>query len=133
MNKYLAAYLAAAVVMLALDMLWLGVIAKSTYQQAIGHLMAEKPNLVAAGVFYALYPAGVVLFALVVPAEGTAWGRTMFVGALFGFFAYATYDLTNLATLKNWPVSLTLVDVLWGTVLSAASAVAGKAAMDWAG
>jgi uncharacterized membrane protein len=133
MNKYLAAYLAAAVVMVALDMLWLGVIAKSTYQQAIGHLMAEKPNLVAAGVFYALYPAGVVLFALALPAEGTAWGRTVLVGALFGFFAYATYDLTNLATLKNWPVSLTLVDVLWGTVLSAASAAAGRAAMDWAG
>jgi len=132
MNKYIAAYLAAALVMVVLDMLWLGVVAKTTYQQAIGHLMADQPKVLAAIVFYALYALGLVVFALVPQAEDAAWGRTVFTGALFGFFAYATYDLSNLATLRNWPIRLTLMDMAWGTALSAAAAGAGKAAMNWA-
>lgn len=131
MNKYFAAYLATVLVMVALDMLWLGVVAKTTYQQAIGHLMAEKPKLVAAVVFYALYPLGLLVFAMAPQAEDAAWGRTVSMGALFGFFAYATYDLSNLATLRDWPMRLTLVDMAWGTALSAAAAGAGKAAMNW--
>ncbi|MBC7941915.1 MAG: DUF2177 family protein [Chitinophagaceae bacterium] len=132
MNKYVAGYLAALVVMVALDMLWLGVIAKSTYQQGIGHLMADKPNLFAAAVFYALYSVGVLIFVLVPQEDAGTWGRTLLMGALFGFFAYATYDLSNLATLRNWPVSLTLIDLVWGSFLTAAVACGGKAAMDWA-
>jgi len=132
MNKYLAGYVVAAAVLVALDMLWLGVVARSTYQQAIGHLMAERPSIVAAVVFYALYPAGLVVFVLLPQASDPAWGRTLLMGALFGFFAYATYDLTNLATLKDWPVHLTLIDMAWGSLLSALAAVAGKAALNWA-
>jgi uncharacterized membrane protein len=132
MNKYLAAYLATALVMVALDMLWLGVVAKTTYQQAIGHLMAERPRVVAAVVFYALYALGLLVFAMAPQAEDAAWGRTVSMGALFGFFAYATYDLSNLATLRDWPIRLTLVDMAWGTALSATAAGAGKAAMNWA-
>jgi len=132
MNKYLAAYLAIAVVMVALDLLWLGVIAKPMYQQAIGHLMAERPDVPAALAFYALYPAGLLIFALAPHGADPTWNRTILLGALFGFFAYATYDLSNLATLRNWPIRLTVVDMLWGTVLSALSAGAGKAAMNWA-
>jgi uncharacterized membrane protein len=132
MNKYLAAYLAAVSVMVALDMLWLGVVARQTYQQAIGHLMAESPRIVAAIVFYVVYAVGLLVFAVVPQAEDPGWGRTLLMGALFGFFAYATYDLTNLATLKGWPIRLTLLDMAWGTALSAASAAAGKLAMNWA-
>jgi uncharacterized membrane protein len=132
MNSCVAGYLAAAFVMVALDMVWLGVVAKTTYQQAIGHLMAEQPKILAAIVFYTLYPLGLMVFALVPQAEHADWGRTVFTGALFGFFAYATYDLSNLATLRNWPISLTLIDMAWGTALSAAAAGAGKAAMNWA-
>jgi uncharacterized membrane protein len=132
MNKQLAGYLAAVVVIVALDMVWLGLIAKSMYQQAIGHLMAEQPKLLAALVFYVLYPAGLMIFAVMPHAEDPAWAKTVLMGALFGFFAYATYDLSNLATLRNWPVGLTLIDMAWGTLLSAAAAASGKGALSWA-
>jgi uncharacterized membrane protein len=130
MNKYLAGYAAIAVLMLTLDALWLGLVAKAAYQSGIGHLMAEKPDLVAAGLFYLLFPAGLVIFVLAPQAQDTDWARTVLMGALFGFFAYATYDLSNLATLRDWPLRLSLLDLAWGTVISATCAVAGKAAMN---
>lgn len=130
MGKYFATYAATFGVMVVLDMIWLGVVAKSFYQDGIGHLMAERPIVWVAVVFYVIYAIGLVLFA-VVPTEAAAgYGKTALYGALFGFFAYATYDLTNLATLKNWPVGLALLDMAWGTGVSAVSAVAGKAALD---
>lgn len=132
MNKYLAAYAGTAVVMVALDMLWLGVIAKTMYQQGIGHLMADKPNIGVAVGFYLLYALGVVIFAVSPQHGGSSWGTTLVMGALFGFFAYATYDLTNLATLRDWPLRLSLIDMAWGTLVSAAAAAGGKAALDWA-
>lgn len=132
MNKYVAGFAAAAVLMVALDMLWLGVLAKSIYQNAIGHLMADKPNIAAALVFYVVYPIGLVVFVLAPYADDLQWGHTLLMGALFGFFAYATYDLSNLATLRSWPVTLTLIDLCWGTALSAVMACAGKVAMNWA-
>ena len=137
MLNYFVAYTATALVMLSLDAVWLAVIAKSFYRDGIGHLMADQPNLVAGGVFYLLYPAGVVLFA-VVPAAWSGglaapvdvpWQRAVLAGALFGFFAYATYDLSNLATLRDWPLRLTLVDIAWGTALTAAAAAAGRWAL----
>jgi len=135
MNKYLAAYAGTAVVMVLLDLLWLGVIAKPLYQQGIGHLMADKPDIAVAVLFYALYAAGIVIFA-VTPLSGSSggsgWGMTLGMGALFGFFAYATYDLTNLATLRDWPLRLSLIDLAWGTFVSATSAAGGKVALDWA-
>ncbi len=134
MLKYLAAYGAIAIVMLAVDFVWLGFLAKSFYRDNIGHLMADPPNLVAAGVFYLLYPLGVLLFAVApAPWSGTLdllpWPRVVLTGALFGFFCYATYDLTNLATLRDWPLRLVLVDVAWGTALTAAAAAAGRWAL----
>lgn len=130
MNKYAAGYIAAAVVMLAIDMVWLGVVAKPMYQNGIGHLMAEKPMLGAAIAFYLLYPLGLMVFAVAQDTD-PALGKAAMLGALFGFFAYATYDLSNLATLKNWPISLTLIDIAWGSLLSAVSAAAAKAAWNW--
>ena len=131
MNKYLLAYLGVAVVMIALDMLWLGVVAKTMYQQGIGHLMAEKPNVPVAAAFYAVFALGIVVFAVMPQTGGADWGKTITMAALFGFFAYATYDLTNLATLRDWPVHLTVIDIAWGVCVSAISAAGGKAAMDW--
>lgn len=132
MNKYVAGYLAGVAVLLALDMLWLGVIAKAMYQQSIGHLMAAQPRLAAAAAFYLLYALGLVVFAMAPQGEDVSWTRAMLMGALFGFFAYATYDLSNLATLRDWPLSLSLVDIAWGTALSALSAGVGRLAMNWA-
>ncbi len=132
MNKHLAGYLAAAFVLVALDMLWLGLIATTMYRQGIGHLMAEEPRLPAALAFYVLYAAGLTIFAVMPQVEDPTWGKTVSMGALFGFFAYATYDLSNLATLRNWPVGLSLIDMGWGTLLSAAAAAAGRAAFTWA-
>ena len=129
MNKYLAAYAGTALVMLVLDLLWLGVVATPLYQQGIGHLMADEPLIAAAVVFYALYPVGIVIFAVSPQTGGSSWGRTLAMAALFGFFAYATYDLTNLATLRDWPLRLALIDMAWGTFVSAASAAGGKAAL----
>ena len=132
MNKYIAAYAGTAIVMVALDMLWLGIIAKPLYQQGIGHLMADKPNVGVAVGFYLLYALGVVIFAVSPQHGGSSWTTTLMMGALFGFFAYATYDLTTLATLRDWPLRLSLIDMGWGTFVSAAAAAGGKAALDWA-
>ena len=135
MNRYVAAYAGTAIVMVVLDLMWLGVVAKPMYQQGIGHLMAERPVIPVAVLFYLLYAVGVVVFAVapqLAPAASRGWGETLVMAALFGFFAYATYDLTNLATLKGWPLGLSLVDIAWGTVVSTASAAGGKAALDWA-
>ena len=133
MLKYFIAYCATVIVMIAIDLLWLGVIAKPLYQQGIGHLMAERPNLPVALLFYLLFPLGLMIFAVVpnaVDMASATWSRALVAGALFGFFAYATYDLTNLATLKGWPLGLSIIDTLWGTLVSAAATAAGKAALD---
>ena len=88
--------------------------------------MVEKPNIAAAISFYALFPVGLMLFAILPESATSGWQRTALLGALFGFFTYATYDLTNLATLKNYPLQLALVDILWGSIVSAFAATAGK-------
>lgn len=130
MPKILSAYAATAITLLALDLLWLGVIAKPLYQQGIGHLMADKPNIPVALLFYAVFAAGLLWFAVLPGAAAASWGRTLGTAALFGFLCYATYDLSNLATLKAWPWSLSLLDMAWGTSVSALSSAAGKLALD---
>ena len=126
MSKLLAAYLSTAAVMVVIDLIWLGLIAKPMYQQGIGHLMAEKPNIAAAIAFYATFPVGLMIFAILPDAASAGWQHTALLGALFGFFTYATYDLSNLATLKNYPLKLALVDIIWGSLVSTLSATAGK-------
>jgi uncharacterized membrane protein len=130
MKRQLAAYAGTMIVMVGLDMLWLGVIAKPIYQNGIGHLMADQPNVPVAVLFYALYGLGLVVFAVLPAGPAPGWAKTAGMAALFGFFAYATYDLTNLATLKQWPIGLSVMDVTWGTCISAAAAAGGKALMD---
>jgi uncharacterized membrane protein len=113
-------YLITFLAFLAIDSLWLGLVAPSFYRSQIGYIMAETPNFFAAGLFYLVFIFGMVVF-IVEPGvrEGTLM-QSVSRGALFGLVTYATYDLTNLATLEGWPVLLTVVDLTWGTVLSAA-------------
>ncbi len=129
MAKHAAIYLAILVTMVAIDMLWLRVIAVQWYADGMGPLLTDQPNLVAAAAFYLLFPLGLLIFA-VLPGETSSVLKVAVMGGLFGFFAYATYDLTALAVIKNWPVGLTLLDMAWGTLVSGVSAVAGKLAMD---
>lgn len=126
MKSILVAYTAALVAMAVLDALWLGFIAKPLYQQGIGHLMADKPNLPVALLFYLIFPIGLMVFAVQADRD---WQATLVAAALFGFFTYATYDLSNLATLKGWPVGLAAIDIAWGCFISTASAAAAKFAM----
>ncbi|NBW50415.1 MAG: DUF2177 family protein [Betaproteobacteria bacterium] len=128
MNKTLATYAATALVLLMLDVLWIGGLAKSLYQEGIGHLMAEEPRLGVAALFYALYPAGLLVFVVAPRGVTDSWPVTLVHAALFGLLAYATYDLTNLATLKGWPVGLAMLDMAWGCVASCAASAAGKLA-----
>lgn len=130
MNKYLVAYVAVAVVMVAMDVVWLGFVAKSLYQDGIGHLMAKRPQALAALAFYAVYAVGLVVFTVAPRSGVVGWYWTALMAGLFGFVAYATYDLSNLATLQAWPLWLSLVDMAWGSAVSAIAATAGKLAMD---
>lgn len=129
MNKYVAGYLATACVLLALDLVFITFIAMPVYQQGIGHLLAEQPGIPAAVLFYAVFTLGLMVFA-VVPTRAAAWRRTLVAAALYGFFTYATYELTNLATLRGWPLHVVLMDLVWGCVVSAAAGSAGRAAMN---
>jgi uncharacterized membrane protein len=125
MTRYATAYAATFIVFCGLDFLWLGFVAKGYYQSQVGTLLLEKPNLPVAALFYILYIVGVLIFAVLPALEVGQWSRALFYGALFGFFAYATYDLTNLATLKGWSPGLALLDLAWGAVVTGISATAG--------
>ena len=121
---YGVGYLAALVAMVAADMAWFGIMAPRLYKPTLGDIMLSGFNLPPAIVFYLLYPIGLMIFAIAPALKSASIGTALLYGALFGFFTYATYDLTNQATLRNWTVPLTIVDVAWGTVLAAvASAV----------
>lgn len=113
------AYLAALVTMVALDALWLGVIAGDVYRNALGPLMADPVNLPAAGAFYLLYPIGLMVFVIGPRLGERASVANLIRGALFGLVAYGTYDLTNLATLQGFPAGLAALDMIWGAVISA--------------
>jgi len=120
--KYVAAYIAALLALAILDGLWLGVIAREFYKARIGQLLLEQPNWPVAALFYLIHAAGIVLFPVTL-ASGS-WAAALLYGALFGFFAYAVYDLTNLATLRGWSPAVTIVDLAWGTAATALAAVA---------
>ena len=118
MIKYFKLYLVSLAAFLAIDTLWLGVVARSFYQQYLGFLMAPRPNWFAAVIFYLLFIVGILFFVVVPGLESNSLKATLLRAALFGLITYATYDLTNLATLKDWPALLSIVDMFWGTVLS---------------
>lgn len=130
MLHYLGVYVAVFLTMFIIDMLWLGVIAKSMYANAMGTLLSPNPNLWAAAAFYLMFPLGLLIFAVLPQADSPVW-KAALMGAMFGFFAYATYDLTNLAVVKDWPVGLTFIDMAWGTMVSGIAAAAGKLALNY--
>jgi uncharacterized membrane protein len=124
--QLIIAYGASAVVFFGLDLLWLGVIARGFYARQMGDLLREQPGLGIAGLFYAGYVGGIVLFA-VLPSQ--SWRSALLLGLALGVVAYGTYDFTNLATLRRWPVGLALVDLAWGSVLTGLAATAGYLAV----
>jgi uncharacterized membrane protein len=124
---FIKAWALTAVVFMAIDAVWLVSMAPRLYQPTIGHLLAPQPDLVAAAIFYAIYIAGMVVFT-VRPQQPDVHLRDAAVrGGFFGFVAYATYDLTNQATMVNWPWMVTAIDLLWGTFLTGSVTVVSKA------
>jgi uncharacterized membrane protein len=128
LKTYLIGYVAAAVAMLGLDAIWLTLTANRLYRPILGDLMADTFRPAPAIAFYALYLCGVMIFAVRPGLAARNWKAALINGALFGFFAYATYDLTNQATLKSWSIAITLADMAWGTILTAIAASIGYAA-----
>jgi len=122
---YVAAYLGAAIVFCVMDFIWLTIVAKDFYKTHMGELMAVEVKMVPAVTFYVLYLAGLVVFAISPALREQNWMVAAGLGLLLGIIVYASYDLTNMATLKTWSITLTLVDIAWGACVSAISAVAG--------
>lgn len=120
---FIKLYLIALPVFLGIDMVWLTLVAKKFYGEQLGYLMSKNPNLVAAGIFYLLFIAGLIVFVIAPALDKKLWMNAMIMGAFFGLVTYATYDLTNLATVKDWPIIITIVDLIWGTVLSASVSI----------
>lgn len=128
MARYLIAYVTAAAVLAVLDIVWLRLTVRGLYEPAIGTLLSEHTNQAAAVLFYVLYVLAILLFATGPALRGGSFSTAFAMGAAFGFFAYVTYDLTNMATLRVWPAHLAMIDIGWGTVLTALAAGAGYAA-----
>ncbi|MFN7791599.1 MAG: DUF2177 family protein [Cyclobacteriaceae bacterium] len=118
MRLFLKLYLIALPIFFMVDMIWLGLLAKNFYKNQIGFLMKPDVNWTAAIIFYLLFLVGVVLFVIEPALEKKDLMFALSRGALFGLITYATYDLTNLATLKDWPLKVVVVDMIWGAVLS---------------
>lgn len=116
---FLKLYGIAIASLVGIDSIWLAKIAPALYKKNLGHLMAEKPNLIAAGLFYAIYIFGAVYFVIYPAFLDKSVSQALMRGALLGFVAYATFDLTGQAVFKNWPTKITVIDLIWGTVLTA--------------
>jgi uncharacterized membrane protein len=115
---FIKLYAIALPVFLAIDMLWLGLIAKRFYSAQIGALMKTNVNWASAIIFYLIFIVGLVVFVITPALEKNSWTHALLFGALFGLVCYATYDLTNLAVAKDWPLLVTLVDLAWGAILA---------------
>ena len=122
MMTNLISYVAALVVFVAVDMVWLGTMSGRLYKPILGDILAPQVNMAAAAAFYLRYPIGLVIFAINPALKAGGVSTALLYGALFGFFTYATYDLTNQVTLRNWSSLLTVVDIAWGSFLGAVTA-----------
>lgn len=116
--KFLLHFVIALVVFFAIDLVWLGLIAKNLYSKYLGFIMSDKVNWLAALIFYALFIVGLLVFVIEPALQDQNFTQLVLRAALFGLVTYATYDLTNLATLKDWPIQITIIDLIWGTTLS---------------
>ena len=128
MNRYAVLYLATLLVLIPLDFLFLGVVAKDFFTSQVGNMLGEI-KLVPAAIFYLVYVVGVLIF--VSGAPSATWQSTLLFGALFGLFCYATFDLTSLALLRHWSWAVAVVDVSWGAVVTAVSSTAGLLIANW--
>ncbi len=128
---YLKLYGITLMAFFAIDMLWLGLVARGFYRNQLGFLLSDKPNWYAAIVFYLLFIAGLLVFAVVPGLQAQSWTKAVGLAALYGLITYATYDLTNLATVKNWPWIVTVVDMAWGGVLAVTVGAISFAAGRW--
>lgn len=120
---FIKLYGIALTVFFLIDMMWLGLVAKNFYAKHIGFLLKSDVNWIAAISFYLLFILGAVIFVIMPAIDKRSWLNALLYGALFGLITYATYDLTNLATLKNWPIVVTIVDLVWGMTLSASVSI----------
>ena len=125
MKTYGIAYVTTGLVFLAIDAIWLTLAAQRLYRPLMGDMLVENFRLMPAMLFYFIYIAGIVVFAIVPALASDKWTTAASYGAFLGLFAYATYDLTNQATLKDWPLAVTVADLCWGTFLTAVAATAG--------
>jgi uncharacterized membrane protein len=130
LRHFLFAYFTTILVMVGLDFAWLNVFARSIYEHGIGHLMAPSPNLLAAAIFYCIYVAGLMWFALIPNSNNLGLKNTVQSAGIFGFFVYAGYEFTNLALLTDWPLKMSIIDIVWGVVLSGLAAGSGKFVLD---
>lgn len=121
---FIKLYAIALPVFFVIDMVWLGLVAKNFYRDQIGFLMRSEINWAAAIGFYLLFVVGLVLFVIAPAIAKNSWVHALLFGALFGLITYATYDLSNLATLKDWPLLVTMVDLAWGATLAASVSTA---------
>ena len=117
LSFYIKLYLSTVPIFFMVDILWLGVIARGFYRRHLGFILSPQVNWAAAVIFYLMYIAGILYFAVRPAIVTNSWRQAAILGALFGFFTYATYDLTNLATIKNWPMIIVIIDILWGVCL----------------
>ncbi len=120
---FIKLYLITLPVFFIIDMIWLGLIAKNFYAKHIGFLMKTNINWTSAIIFYLVFIAGLIIFVIMPSIEKNSWVMALLLGAFFGFVTYATYDLTNLATIKDWPLLVTIIDLIWGTVLASSVSV----------
>jgi len=118
-------YLLTLIVFLIIDMAWLGLVAKNLYQKYLGDFLSDQVNWTAAFIFYLIYVVGVSVFAIYPAIKKNSARSAALMGCLFGFFSYATYDLTNLATLKGWPLPIVFIDITWGIILTAMVSLSG--------
>jgi uncharacterized membrane protein len=115
---YIKLYLSTLAAFFVIDLVWLGLVARGLYRKYLGFLLSPNPNWTAAILFYLLWVAGLLVFAVLPGLQAGSVNKALLLGALFGFLTYATYDLTNMATVKDWPMTITVVDLTWGTVLA---------------
>ncbi len=123
MINFLKLYAVTFPVFFLIDIAWLGLIAKNFYSKHLGFIMSPTPNWAAALIFYLLFIAGIILFVISPALEKNSWTHALIFGLLFGLMTYATYDLTNLATLKNWPLIVTIIDLVWGMSISSSVSI----------
>ncbi len=131
LSKLALSYLLTTVVFFAIDMVWLGFLAKGLYRKYLGGFLSDQVNWPAAIIFYLLFIVGIFVFVILPAIEKNSISNAVLLGAFFGLITYATYDLTNLATLKNWPLPIVLIDLVWGAVLTALVSAAGFTITRW--